>query len=170
LPLSIFKNKMVLGTSIVVFCQGAIMFSAITYLPILSVAVIGNENSNSVLTPMMFPIMVGAITAGFLCTKLRFRTIMAFAMGVGIIEAYLLGTITHETANWVVTGVMIGLGLLVLGPLMSVSQNAVAQSVDRKYIGIASSVVGFWRSIGGVMGAAITATIVNNDLKDKMKE
>ncbi|SFD39459.1 drug resistance transporter, EmrB/QacA subfamily [Bacillus sp. OV194] len=170
LPLSIFKNKMVLGTSIVVFCQGAIMFSAITYLPILSVAVIGNENSNSVLTPMMFPIMVGAITAGFLSTKLRFRTIMAFAMGVGIIEAYLLGTITHETANWVVTGVMIGLGLLVLGPLMSVSQNAVAQSVDRKYIGIASSVVGFWRSIGGVMGAAITATIVNNDLKDKMKE
>ncbi|WP_374722583.1 MFS transporter [Peribacillus tepidiphilus] len=170
LPLSIFKNKMVLGTSIVVFCQGAIMFSAITYLPILSVAVIGNENSNSVLTPMMFPIMIGAILGGFLCTKVPFRTIMAFSMAVGIFEAYLLGSITHDTAKWTVTLVMITMGLIVLGPLMSVSQNAVAQSVEMKYIGIASSVVGFWRSIGGVIGAAITATIVNNDLKEKMTE
>ncbi|MFC7371902.1 MFS transporter [Fictibacillus iocasae] len=170
LPLSIFKDRMVLGTSVVVFCQGAIMFSAITYLPILSVAVIGNENSNSVLTPMMFPIMVGAILGGFLCTKIRFRTIMAVSMGTGIVVAYLLGTITHKTDQWAVTMIMVALGLIVLGPLMSVSQNAVAQSVDARYIGIASSVVGFWRSIGGVMGAAITATIVNSHLKDKMNE
>lgn len=170
LPLTIFKNKMVMGTSIVVFCQGAIMFSAITYLPILSVAVIGNENSNSVLTPMMLPIMIGAIAGGFLCTKVPFRTIMAFSMAVGILVAYLLGSITHDTAKWVVTLIMITLGLIVLGPLMSVSQNAIAQSVDKRYIGIASSVVGFWRNIGGVMGAAITATIVNNYLKEKMKE
>ncbi|MFB6467868.1 DHA2 family efflux MFS transporter permease subunit [Cytobacillus sp. Hz8] len=168
LPLGIFKNRMVLGTSIVVFCQGAIMFSAITYLPILSVAVMGNENSNSVLTPMMFPIMIGAIIGGFLCTKIKFRTIMTISMAVGIIEAYMLGTITHETAKWIVTLVMILMGLIVLGPLMSVSQNAMAQSVEMKYIGIASSVVGFWRNIGGVMGAAITATIVNNDLKEKL--
>jgi EmrB/QacA subfamily drug resistance transporter len=168
LPLEIFKNKMVLGTSIVVFCQGAIMFSAITYLPILSVAVIGNENSNGVLTPMMFPIMIGAIIGGFLCTKVPFRTIMIISMAFGIFEAYMLSNITHETAKLTVTLVMITMGLVVLGPLMSVSQNAVAQSVDMKYMGIASSVVGFWRSIGGVMGAAITATIVNNDLKEKM--
>ncbi|RDI38499.1 MFS transporter [Falsibacillus pallidus] len=168
LPLGIFKNKMVLGTSIIVFCQGAIMFSAITYLPILSVAVMGNENSNSVLTPMMFPIMIGAIMGGFLCTKVPFRTIMIISMAAGIGEAYMLGTITHETAKLTVTLVMIGMGLIVLGPLMSVSQNAVAQNVEMKYIGIASSVVGFWRSIGGVMGASITATIVNNYLKDKM--
>ncbi|MFC0186800.1 MFS transporter [Fictibacillus aquaticus] len=170
LPLTIFKDKMVFGTSAVVFCQGAIMFSAITYLPILSVAVIGNENSNSVLTPMMFPIMVGAILGGFLCTKLKFRSIMAVSMATGIVVAYLLGSITHNTAKWEVTTIMVVLGLVVLGPLMSVSQNAVAQSVDARYMGIASSVVGFWRSIGGVMGAAITATIVNNHLKDKMSE
>ncbi|PGZ94147.1 MFS transporter [Bacillus pseudomycoides] len=170
LPLSIFKNKMVLGTSIVVFCQGAIMFSAITYLPILSVAIIGNENSNGVLTPMMFPIMIGAILGGFLCTKVPFRTIMVISMAVGIFEAYMLSNITHDTAKLTVTLVMITMGLIVLGPLMSVAQNAVAQSVDMKYMGIASSVVGFWRSIGGVMGAAITATIVNNDLKEKMMD
>ncbi|MGZ4106848.1 MAG: DHA2 family efflux MFS transporter permease subunit, partial [Tumebacillaceae bacterium] len=170
LPLTIFKNRTVAGTSMVVFCQGAIMFSAITYLPILSVAVMGNANSNSVLTPMMFPIMIGAISGGFLSIKFSYRTIMAFSMLAGIVCAYMLGSITHETAHWTVTLVMVGLGLLVLGPIMSVSQNAVAQSVDAKYMGIASSVVGFWRSIGGVMGAAITATIVNSHLKDSMGE
>lgn len=170
LPLGIFKNKIVSGTSFVVFCQGAIMFSAITYLPILSVAVMGNANSNSVLTPLMFPIMIGAILGGIVSTKFSFRAIMAFSMGMGVIAAYMLSTITHNTNNLIVTVVMVVLGLFVLGPLMSVSQNAMAQSVDSKYIGIASSVVGFWRSIGGVMGAAITATIVNSNLKDKMTE
>lgn len=170
LPLVIFKNKIVSGTSFVVFCQGAIMFSAITYLPILSVAVMGNANSNSVLTPLMFPIMIGAVLGGFISTKLSFRTIMAFSMGMGVCAAYMLSTITHSTNNILVIVVMVVLGLFVLGPIMSVSQNAIAQSVDPKYIGIASSVVGFWRSIGGVMGAAITATIVNGNLKDKMTE
>lgn len=170
LPLAIFKNKTVSGTSFVVFCQGAIMFSAITYLPILSVAVMGNANSNSVLTPMMFPIMIGAILGGFISTKLSYRMIMAFSMGMGVFAAYMLSTMDHNTDKYIVTLVMVVLGLFVLGPIMSVSQNAVAQSVDPKYMGIASSVVGFWRSIGGVMGAAITAAIVNSHLKDKMAE
>lgn len=65
LPLSIFKNKMVLGTSIIVFCQGVLMFSAITYLPIFSVAVLGHSNSNGVLTPMMASLICGAVLFGF---------------------------------------------------------------------------------------------------------
>jgi hypothetical protein len=47
---------------------------------------------------------------------------------------------------------------------MSVAQSAIAANVDPKYMGVSSSIVGFWRSIGGVLGASIMATIVNNNL------
>jgi EmrB/QacA subfamily drug resistance transporter len=53
LPLKIFRSRMVTGTSIICFCQGVIMFSAISYLPLYSVIVLKHVNSNGILTPMM---------------------------------------------------------------------------------------------------------------------
>jgi hypothetical protein len=65
---------------------------------------------------------------------------------------------------------MILLGFGAIGPMMSVGQNAIAASVEPRYIGVSSSIVGFWRSIGGVMGASIMAVIVNNSLKDQITQ
>ncbi|MCQ6560608.1 DHA2 family efflux MFS transporter permease subunit [Paenibacillus mendelii] len=165
LPLNLFKNRMVVGLSLACLCQGAIMFSAIAYLPIFSTAVLGQENSNGLLTPMMASLIVGAISFGFLQSKFAYRTLIAVAMAAGVIVSYLLTTVGHDASRWYMIGLMILLGLGAIGPLMSVAQTAMAASVERKYIGISSSIVGFWRSIGGVLGASIMATIVNNNLK-----
>ncbi|SFJ93518.1 drug resistance transporter, EmrB/QacA subfamily [Paenibacillus sp. UNC496MF] len=170
LPLAIFKNRLVLGTSLLCFCQGFIMFSAITYLPLYASSVLGKANSNGVLTPMMASLIGGAILAGFIAAKFRFRTIMAANMVLGVLASVLLMNLSPDMPYWQVIGIMILLGLGVIGPLMSMAQNAVAMSVDRKYIGISSSVVGFWRNIGGVMGASIMAVLVNASLKDSSLE
>ncbi|MCM3631626.1 MFS transporter [Paenibacillus glycanilyticus] len=170
LPLAIFKNRLVLGTSLLCFCQGFIMFSAITYLPLYATSVLGKTNSNGVLTPMMASLIGGAILAGFFAAKFRFRTIMAVNMTLGVIASALLMNLSPHMPYWQVIGIMILLGLGVIGPLMSMAQNAIAMSVDRKYIGISSSVVGFWRNIGGVIGASIMAVLVNTSLKDSSRE
>lgn len=164
LPLTIFKNKMVLGTSILCFCQGVIMFSAITYLPSFTVGVLGHANSNSVLTPMMASLIVGAILFGFLQTKFRFRTLMITTMVMTIIVGYMLSVVSTDASSGYMIIMMILLGVGAVGPLMSVAQSAVAANVDPKYMGVSSSIVGFWRNIGGILGASIMATIVNNNL------
>ena len=51
LPLPLFKNRMVLGMMLACLCQGAIMFSAIAYLPVFSTAVLGQANSNGNVDP-----------------------------------------------------------------------------------------------------------------------
>jgi EmrB/QacA subfamily drug resistance transporter len=168
LPLSLFKNRMVVGISLACLCQGAIMFSSIAYLPIFSTAVLGQANSNGLLTPMMFSLMVGAVGFGFLQSFLSYRTLMASSMAAGVVVSYLLSTVSHDASKWYMMGLMVILGLGAIGPLMSVAQNAMAASVDRKYIGISSSIVGFWRSIGGVLGASIMATVVNNNPAEKI--
>jgi len=164
LPLSIFKNKMVLGTSILCFCQGVIMFSAITYLPSFTVGVLGHANSNGVLTPMMASLIGGAILFGFLQSKFAFRTLMLFTMLMTIIVATLLSTVSAHASNGYMIVLMILLGFGAVGPLMSVAQSSIAANVDPKYMGVSSSIVGFWRNIGGILGASIMATIVNNNL------
>jgi EmrB/QacA subfamily drug resistance transporter len=165
LPLEIFKNRLVLGTSIICFCQGVMMFSAISYLPIFSVAVLGHANSNGILTPMMTSMIVGTILCGFLQTKLKFRTIMTISMLFGVATSIMLILVSHHIENIYMIGLMILLGFGAIGPMMSVGQNAMLVSVDKRYMGISSSIVGFWRNIGGVMGASIMAVIVNNNLK-----
>lgn len=170
LPLNIFKSKMVSGTSFIVFCQGAIMFAAITYMPYFATYVLGKSSSNALLTPMMASVIVGAILLGFLQAFLKFRTIMFMNMALGIVVSLLLMNLSYDDPYWKAIGIVVLLGLGVVGPLMSVAQNAIAASVDEKYIGVSSSIVGFWRSIGGVMGASVTAVIVNRDLTASAKQ
>lgn len=170
LPLNLFKNKVVLGTSLMCLCQGAIMFSAITYLPIFAVTVLGKANSNSLLTPMMFSLMIGASIAGILQSKFSFRTLAVFSM-LSAIGVSLALTMFSHTASWTeVTILMIVLGAFALGPLMSTAQNAIAANVEPRYLGITSSIIGFWRNIGGVFGASVMATIVNNQLQHKITD
>jgi EmrB/QacA subfamily drug resistance transporter len=170
LPLSIFKNRMVLGTSIICFCQGVIMFSAITYLPSFTVGVLGHANSNGVLTPMMASLIAGAILFGYLQSKFAFRTLMLFTMLMTIIAASLLSVVSVHASNGYMIALMILLGFGAVGPLMSVAQSAIAANVDPKYMGVSSSIVGFWRNIGGILGATIMATIVNNNLNRLITE
>ncbi|MBW5446733.1 DHA2 family efflux MFS transporter permease subunit [Cohnella sp. CFH 77786] len=170
LPLNIFKSRMVSGTSLIVFCQGAIMFSAITYMPYFATYVLGKSSSNALLTPMMASVIGGAILLGFLQAFFKFRTIMFFNMALGIVVSLLLMNLSYEAPYWQAIGIVVLLGLGVVGPLMSVAQNSIAASVDKKYIGVSSSIVGFWRSIGGVMGASVTAVIVNRDMASSAKQ
>ncbi|TJY44418.1 MFS transporter [Cohnella pontilimi] len=164
LPLSIFKSRMVSGTSFVVFCQGAIMFSAVAYMPYYATFVLGKSNSNALLTPMMASVIVGAISFGFLQAFFKFRTIMVANMSIGVAVSALFMNMSNTDPFWQIITLVVVLGLGVVGPLMSVAQNSIAGSVEQRYIGVSSSVVGFWRSIGGVLGASIMAVIVNRDM------
>jgi EmrB/QacA subfamily drug resistance transporter len=170
LPLHLFKNRIVTGTSITTFTQGALMFSAITYIPIFSVAVLGQANSNNLLTPLMLSLLAGATISGFIMFKFSYRLLLGGSMLMGIVSSYLLYTVAHDVSKWTMIGIMILLGFFAIGPLMSIAQNAISQNVEMKYIGISSSLIGFWRNIGGVLGASITATIVNNDYKQNLTD
>jgi drug resistance transporter, EmrB/QacA subfamily len=170
LPLQLFKNRMVTGTSIVVFCQGAIMFAAMTYLPLYTNYVLGESRLNLLLTPLMLSMICGSVLMGFILTRFKIRTVMSINMAIGIVVSCLLMSLSADVPFWQFIGMVVLLGLGVLGPLNSISQNAVAYSVEERFIGISSSLVGFFRSMGGVMGASIMAVIVNTQIAMSVKK
>ncbi|MFD1953180.1 DHA2 family efflux MFS transporter permease subunit [Paenibacillus thailandensis] len=169
LPLKLFKNRMVTGTSVVVFCQGAIMFAAMTYLPLYTNYVLGESRLNLLLTPLMLSTIIGSVLMGFILTRYKIRTFMSINMAIGIVVSCLLMTLSPDVPFWQFIGMVVLLGLGVLGPLNSISQNAVAYSVEESFIGVSSSLVGFFRSMGGVMGASIMAVIVNTQMAMSVK-
>ncbi|WML47131.1 DHA2 family efflux MFS transporter permease subunit [Neobacillus sp. PS3-34] len=165
LPLAIYKNSVVSGISILSFIQGVVMFSAISYIPIFSVAVLGHKNSNSMLTPLMLSLLVGASLAGGLMFKLSYRTLLGGSSLIGAVAIYFLMTASHSASSLYMITVMIVMGVCSIGPLMSMSQMGIAQNVSEEYVGLSSSLGGFWRNIGAVVGTSITATVVNNQFK-----
>lgn len=95
---------------------------------------------------------------------------MLITMAMAIIVASLLSVVSSNASYGYMIALMILLGVGAIGPLMSMAQNAVAANVDPKYMGISSSVVSFWRNIGGILGASIMATIVNGNLNRLITE
>ncbi|OPH47366.1 multidrug transporter [Paenibacillus ferrarius] len=169
LPLQLFKQRIVAGTSIVVFCQGAIMFAAMTYLPLYSIYVLGESRLNLLLTPFMLSMIIGSVLISFILTRFKIRTIMVVNMAIGVVVSCLLMKLSPDIPFWQFIGLVVLLGLGVLGPLNSISQNAVTYSVEERFIGISSSLVGFCRSMGGVMGASSMAVIVNSQMAASSK-
>lgn len=169
LSLKLFHNRMVTGTSIVVFCQGALIFSAMSYLPLYSTYVLGESNLNVLLTPFTLSMICGALLIGYLQTYFLFRTVMFVSMMLGIGVFILLMNITLDVPYWKLIGLVIILGFAVIGPLNNVSQSAVAYSVDKQFLGSSASLIGFSRSIGGVMGLSVMAVIVNYHMKLSVK-
>lgn len=168
LPLQLFKNRMVSGTSIVVFCQGAFLFSAMTYLPLYAMYVFDGFSVKLLLTPMMLSMICGSVLIGFLQFRFRVRTVMFVNMALGIGISILLMNLSHTLPHWQIISLVVVLGLGVIGPLNNISQNAVAYNVDQRYIGVSASLVGFSRSIGGVIGVSVMAVIVNLQMKSSV--
>lgn len=169
LPLQLFKNRMVTGTSIVVLCQGAIMSAAMIYLPLYTNYILGESRLNLLLTPLMLSMISGSVLIGFILTRFKIRTVMAVNMAIGIVVSCLLMNLSPAVPFWQFIGMVVLLGLGVLGPLNSLSQNAVVYSVEERFIGLSSSLVGFYRSMGGVIGASIMAVIVNSQMTTSTK-
>lgn len=61
---------------------------------------------------------------------------------------------------------IIGTGI---GILMPIAQTAVTVSAEKRYQGIATSTVAFFRSIGGVFGTAIMAALVNRHMETSIQ-
>jgi EmrB/QacA subfamily drug resistance transporter len=169
LPLSIFRNRTIAGTTAVTFVQGVVMFGSLTYIPMFIQGVIGGDvgDSGHLLTPMMFSVMVGATIGGFTMAKLTWRTNMLLSMLIAGTGCFFMtqAPVTASKWNLVVYMVLIGLGI---GIMMPISQTAISVTADPKYQGVATSIVGFFRTIGGVFGTSIMAAIVNTVLSNQI--
>jgi EmrB/QacA subfamily drug resistance transporter len=166
LPLRLFRIRtFVLNSGIGLFI-GMAMFGVISFLPLFVQVVNGSSATDSglLLTPLMLGLLGASILAGRAVTRTgRYRRFpiagtICTAIGMG-----LLATLDSEStrlqsaAFMVICG--IGLGLTMQLTVLS-TQNAVPVSD----LGVATSSVNFFRSIGGSIGVAVFGALFNSRL------
>jgi EmrB/QacA subfamily drug resistance transporter len=161
-PFNLFKNRAFAISMIVGFFAALGMFGMIIFVPLELQGVLGASVTNSglLLTPMMLGLIVASILSGQLIPRIKhyhyLGTIGVALMMVGI---YLLAQTTTATSQMSITIdiVLVGLGL---GTTMPLYINAVQSALPRRYLGVGTSQIQFWRNVGGTVSSAVLGTIL----------
>ena len=172
MPPQLFQNPIFTVSIAVVFLSGLVMFGAIAFVPLFVQAVAGTSATDSglITMPMMIAVAISSAIAGQIISRLgRYRLLGIAGLSVMALGTYLFSQMDAETSRLMVTRNMVifGLGLGTSLPLfLLVVQNAVSFS----FLGVATSSVQFFRSMGGTMGVAIMGSLVNAGIATKFME
>jgi EmrB/QacA subfamily drug resistance transporter len=172
LPLRVFSNRIFTVSSTVAFLVGIGMFGGLTSVPLYLQIVHGESPTKAGL--QMIPFMVGIIASSFTTGRIMSRTgrykifpILGTAvMGVAML---LFSTLTVDTpipqamAFMVIMGAGLGLSMQTL--VISV-QNA----LPPRDMGIATSSVTFFRSMGGTFGVAAALALLFGSLAGNIRD
>lgn len=166
IPLHLFKNDIFTMSSILSFLSGAAMFGAMTFIPEYQQVVRGYSATKSglLMLPMVAGLMIAMIPSGRLISKFgKYRMFPIIGTGVTTFGLWLFSHITLGTSQLTLSLWMLVLGFGI-GSYMQVMTLAVQNSVDRKDMGSATSVVTFFRSMGASFGTAIFGAILTSRL------
>jgi EmrB/QacA subfamily drug resistance transporter len=164
IPLRLFRIRTFVVATTVSFVVGAAMFGAITYLPTFLQVANGASASNSglLLVPVMGGLLASSIIAGQVVSRTgRYRRFPVAGMALSVVAVYLLSTLGTGSSRWE-SGLymaLFGAGLgLVLQILVLATQNE-APAAD---LGVATSTVTFFRTVGGSVGVALFGALFNH--------
>jgi len=141
-------------------------------VPLIFQGVLGvtATNSGTLITPMMFGLIGASVLSGQLMVRIKhykwLGTIGSAVMAAGV---YLLSEVSiHSTQLEVTTAlVIVGAGLGITFPLYL---NAVQSAVEKKYLGVVSSNLQFFRNMGGTLATAILGSVLANRLGPNIQD
>lgn len=171
LPLDLFKNNIFLFSVLIIFLSGLGMFGAFIYIPLFAQLVIGVNATNSglILTPMTFAIIVASIFTGQIISRTGKYKILAIAgLVLASLSIYWLSTMNTQTSQKDIILKMIatGLGLGTTFPIFTIT---VQNAFDYSKLGVVTSAIQLFRSLGATVGVAVMGSILNNSLNSKIQ-
>ncbi|MEV7541356.1 MDR family MFS transporter [Streptomyces sp. NPDC089915] len=172
IPLRLFRNKTISLASGASLFVGIAMFSGTVFFSqYFQLARNESPTMSGILTiPMIGGLFVSSTVSGQIITKTgRWK---AFLVSGGVLLTAglgLLGTLRYDTPYWRIAVFMAltGLGLgMMMQNLVLATQNQVAP----EDLGAASSVVTFFRSLGGAMGVSALGAVMANRVTHYVKD
>jgi EmrB/QacA subfamily drug resistance transporter len=170
MPLALFRDRTFLLCSLIGFIIGMSLFGSVTFLPLyLQVAKNSTPSQAGMqMLPLMAGLLVTSIASGRIISKIgKYRFFPIAGTLVACVAMFLLATPEVSTPIWVM---YVYMGLLGggLGMVMQVLVLAVQNGVEFKHMGVATSGVTLFRSIGGSIGVAAFGTMFTHGLRTRI--
>lgn len=172
LPLRIFSSSVFNISSAVALLVGTAMFGSLVVLPLYLQIVRGNSPTKAGL--LLTPLMVGIIAASTLSGKVMSRTgkykmLPVAGTAVMFVAVLLFSTLGVDTPVW-----QAGIYMAMMGAGLGLSMQTLVISVQNalppRDMGVATSSVTFFRSMGGTFGAAIALSVLFSTLAGNIRD
>lgn len=167
IPLTLFRDRSFLLSSLIGFIIGMSLFGSVTFLPLyLQVVKAATPTEAGMqLLPLMGGLLATSIVSGRIISRTgRYRIFPIAGTLLASLGMALLTTLTTDSPTWhlyLFTCVM-GMGL---GMVMQVLVLAVQNTVAPDLLGVATSAVTLFRSVGGSIGVALFGAVFGQVLK-----
>lgn len=164
-PLRLFRSRMVVAAVVTRLLAGMAMFGALAFVPLFVQTVTGVNatRAGAVLAPFVLGWVVFSATSARLVLRVGYRIVVLSGMAC-LTGAFLLLTRWDTGLSLLVAGrdvVLAGVGMgLVVVPMLIAVQSA----VPRQDLGIATSVIQFFMSIGGAVGVSVMGAVMAQGL------
>jgi EmrB/QacA subfamily drug resistance transporter len=166
LPPSLFRNRVFVVCTSMSLVLGLAMFGAIVFLPLFLQVVSRTTATNSglLLVPLMVGVIGSAVASGRTVARTGRYRVFPIA-GTAIMTGGFVGLSTMGVGTSLATAsvwmLIVGAGIgLVMQVLVIAAQNA----VEHRDLGVATSSVAFFRSLGGALGVALFGAVLANRL------
>ncbi|MFR9754885.1 MDR family MFS transporter [Streptomyces sp. TR06-5] len=171
-PLRLFRNRTITLASLASLFVGVAMFGATVFLAQYFQLARGESPTMAGLltTPMIGGLFVSSTVSGQIITR-NGRWKAWLCSGAVLLTAglALLGTVRYDSPYWQVAVFMAMLGLGV-GMMMQNLVLCTQNQVDVRDLGAASSLVTFFRSLGGAVGVSVLGAVLAERIADYARE
>lgn len=162
LPLRLFSNRVFSVANLMGFITGAVMFGAIIFMPqyMQTVRRVSPTLSGLRLLPLLGGLLLTSIGSGRLISaRGRYKAYVVVGTAVTTAGFAWMTQIQVATSFWVISAMIfvVGAGL---GLFMQTLVLAVQNAVTAQDMGVGTSAVTFFRTLGGAIGSAVLGAVL----------
>ena len=170
LPLRLFRSSVFNVCVALAFIVGFAMLGSMTFLPTYLQYVKGSSATESGLQtlPMVVGLLVMSLLSGTIVSRTgRYKIFPVVGSAVMALGLYLLSRLDAHTPYWEMAVAMLILGIGI-GSSMQILTIVVQNTVRYEDLGVATSGVTFFRTLGSSFGAAVFGAVYANVLKNEL--
>ncbi|MDE2787141.1 MAG: MFS transporter [Chloroflexota bacterium] len=169
MPLGIYRDRAVAVAMVITLLTAASLHGFVLFLPLYFQVALGASvfQAGSLLAPMLLGIVVGAILAGQMLSRVgghyRLQALVSTALMAG--GMYLFSTLGDgggfaRNRSVLYSQLYLMVTALGFGGVVATLSVAVQNAVPYRDVGVATAALQFSRSLGGMMGLAITGVVM----------
>jgi EmrB/QacA subfamily drug resistance transporter len=172
IPIRLFKNRVIRNCALIGLCIGSVSYGASTFLPLYfqDSLFVSPTESGLRMMPVMLGVVVMSTTAGRLISRTgryrRYPIAGTIAVTVGL---FFIARIDGDTSYTylVIPMLLMGLGS---GAVYTTTSIAAQNASELRDLGVTTSTVMFFRSLGGAIAIAAYGTLLNTMIRADLPE
>jgi EmrB/QacA subfamily drug resistance transporter len=160
-PFALLRTRSVAVASTALFLGTAALFSVTVFVPLFLQTATGATPTEAglLLAPMMLATTLSTTLSGrYIARTGRYKRFPIAGLGLMAGALVLLAAVAGDPSR-VTTGIGLAVFGLGFGMVTQVLVVAVQNSVDRRELGVATAATGFFRALGGAVGAAVLGAV-----------